>query len=85
MCLLDSVGGRRATHRRITQDFAPLQADLRRCGVFHGTLCRHYVPPNTSTKTRVSLDFRIGVEGCFDPLWVLRGTLDDHNRREVIL
>ena len=53
--------------------------------VFHGTLCRHYVPPNASTKTRVSLDFRIGVEGCFDPRWVLRGTLDDHHRREIVL
>ena len=66
-------------------DFKPLEADLGRCGVFHGTLCRHYVPPNASSKTRVSLDFRIGVEGCFDPLWVLRGTLDDHHRREIVL
>ena len=66
-------------------DFKPLEADLGRCGVFHGTLCRHYVPPNASSKTRVSLDFRIGVEGCFDPRWVLRGTLDDHHRREIVL
>ena len=66
-------------------DFHPLAADLGRCGVFHGTLCRHYVPPNESSFTRASLDFRIGVDGCFDPTWVLRGTVDDHNRRRIVL
>ena len=33
----------------------------------------------------MSLDFRIGVEGYFDPAWMMRGTKADHNRREVLL
>ena len=53
--------------------------------VFHGNSCEHYTELNVSDATRVSLDFRIGVEGCFDPRWVLRGTLDDHHRREIVL
>jgi hypothetical protein len=33
----------------------------------------------------MSLDFRVGVEGYFDPAWTMRGTKADHNRREVVL
>ena len=36
---------------------------------FHGTLLRHYVPPNPTAFTRVSLDFRVGVGRCYDPMW----------------
>ena len=50
-------------------------------GSFHGTLCRHHVPPNATCYTRVSLDFRVGVEGCFDPEWKFKGTSMDHVRR----
>ena len=41
------------------------------------------VPANPTRCTRASLDFRVGVDGCFDPEWVLRGTKADHNRREM--
>ena len=61
-------------------DFHPLLVDVGQIGVFHGTSCRHYVPPNASRFTRVSLDFRVGVEGCFDPTWVFAGTRSDHSR-----
>ncbi|CAB9499928.1 expressed unknown protein [Seminavis robusta] len=50
---------------------------------FHGSSCRHFVNRNDSDKTRVSMDFRIGVEGFFDPYWQMSGTTDDHGRREV--
>jgi hypothetical protein len=52
---------------------------------FHGSSCRHYVNTNESEYTRVSLDFRVGIEGFFDPMWEMRGTTDDHARREVRL
>ena len=66
-------------------DFHALAPRPGEVAVFHGTLCRHRVPPNPSACTRASLDFRVGVEGCFDPAWVLRGTLDDHHRSSVVL
>ena len=40
-------------------------------------------PPTRPARTRASLDFRIGVEGYFDPGWTMRGTKADHGRREV--
>ena len=66
-------------------DFHPLAPQVGQVAVFYGSFCRHKVPPNPSAHTRASLDFRVGVEGCFDPRWVLRGTLDDHHRREIVL
>jgi hypothetical protein len=33
----------------------------------------------------VSLDFRVGVEGFFDPQWQMVGTTDDHDRQVVRL
>ena len=53
--------------------------------MFHGTSCRHYVPANKTDLTRVSLDFRVGVGGWYDPEWTMSGTTDDHNRRRVEL
>lgn len=53
--------------------------------VFHGSSCRHYVNANHTDFTRVSLDFRVGVEGYFDPKWMMVGTTDDHSRRKVVL
>ena len=43
------------------------------------------VPANPSDCTRVSLDFRVGVEGHFDPHWSMRGTKADHCRAQVTL
>ena len=54
-----------------------------RAVAFHGTSRRHRVPANASARTRASLDFRIGVEGYFDPEWTMRGTKADHGRRKV--
>lgn len=52
---------------------------------FHGSSCRHYINANTTPYTRVSMDFRVGVEGYFDPTWAMVGTSDDHTRSQVSL
>ena len=52
---------------------------------FHGTSKRHYVPSNPTTKSRVSLDFRVGVEGSFDPNWGMKGEMGGHGRRLLVL
>ena len=48
-------------------DYHPLEVEPGQIAVFHGSLCRHHVPANPTRCTRASLDFRVGVEGCFDP------------------
>ncbi|CAE7469476.1 strG, partial [Symbiodinium necroappetens] len=50
------------------EDFQPLAINHGSIAVFHGTLCRHKVPANTSPFTRVSLDFRIGIGDFFDSI-----------------
>jgi hypothetical protein len=67
------------------EDYHPIEARPGQLVLFHGSSCRHYVPANASRHTRVSLDFRVGVEGYFDPAWEMRGTTDDHFRREAML
>ncbi|KAL3937410.1 MAG: hypothetical protein SGBAC_007480 [Bacillariaceae sp.] len=66
-------------------DFHPIPAKLGQVISFHGSSCQHYVNANASTHTRVSLDFRVGVQGFFDPYWQMKGTTDDHGRKEVVL
>lgn len=66
-------------------DFHPMVANPGQVVSFHGTSCRHYVNANVTPWTRVSLDFRIGVEGFFDPQWVMPGTTCDHDRKVVQL
>jgi hypothetical protein len=66
-------------------DYHPLPANYGEVVTFHGSSCRHYVNPNHSNKTRVSLDFRVGVEGFFDPQWQMVGTTNDHDRQVVRL
>lgn len=66
-------------------DDQPLDATLGEAVAFFGTGCRHHVPANPSDCTRVSLDFRVGVEGHFDPKWSMRGTRADHSRAQVTL
>lgn len=68
-----------------SDDFHPIKANVGEIISFHGSSCRHYVNTNDSPNTRVSLDFRVGVEGFFDPMWEMRGTTDDHCRKEVRL
>lgn len=62
----------------------PIRVGLAQIASFHGTSRRHSVPANASPYTRVSLDFRIGIGGHFDPLWSLRGTLSEHGRIHVV-
>jgi len=66
-------------------DFHPLEITHGSIACFHGTLCRHSVPANTSPKTRVSMDFRIGIRPYFDPAWTLKGIDHDHSRRLCIV
>ena len=64
-------------------DYHPIAARVGEAISFHGSSRRHYVNPNASSNTRVSLDFRIGVQGFFDPVWSMQGTTDDHTRKKV--
>ena len=66
-------------------DFHPLEVGHGEIAAFHGTLCRHRVPPNTSTSTRVSLDFRVGVGDYFDPSWKLKEAKAQHTRRALTI
>ena len=66
-------------------DFRPLKAEYGEVASFHGSSCRHYVNPNHSLWTRVSLDFRVGVSGYYDEHWQMAGTTNDHSRRKVTL
>ena len=66
-------------------DYRPLKVEYGEVASFHGSSCRHYVNPNRSPFTRVSLDFRVGVGGYFDPGWRMNGTTNDHDRRKVTL
>jgi hypothetical protein len=64
-------------------DFHPLCVKSGEIVAFHGSSCKHYINKNTSMYTRMSMDFRVGVKGFFDPTWMMQGTTDDHGRREV--
>jgi len=66
-------------------DDAPLDVGYGEIAAFHGSVCSHHVPANESRHTRVSLDFRVGVEGFFDPHWSMKGTKEDHGRRKVVV
>lgn len=69
------------------EKYEPLILNVGEIGMFHGTLLRHYVPSNTSPYTRVSLDFRIGVENgkYFDSSWEMKGLKGKHGRKHVML
>jgi hypothetical protein len=64
-----------------TGDYHPIVASLGEVIAFHGSSCRHYVNANATKHTRVSFDFRVGVQGFFDPDWEMCGTNDDHTRQ----
>lgn len=66
-------------------DFCPLSVNYGEIAVFHGSLCHHYVPPNRSPYTRISIDFRVGVGPFFDSMWELPGTRREHGRRVITL
>ena len=69
----------------MADDYRPLKAKPGQVIAFHGSACRHYVNPNKSDQTRASMDFRVGVQGFFDPYWQMKGTTDDHGRKEFVL
>jgi hypothetical protein len=66
-------------------DYHPVPAKPGEILSFHGSSCRHYVNANAASFTRMSMDFRVGVEGFFDPYWQMEGTTDDHGRQEVTI
>lgn len=63
-------------------DFHAIFARPRQLVSFHGSSCRHYVNANSSQSTRVSMDFRVGIQGFFDHEWEMMGTTNDHTRLE---
>jgi hypothetical protein len=65
-------------------DYSPIPAKVGEIAVFHGSSCRHYVNNNQTPFSRISFDFRIGVQGFFDPSWEMQGTNDDHTRRTIV-
>ena len=67
------------------RDLHPLMVEYGEVASFHGSSRVHYVNPNRSLWTRVSMDFRVGVEGYYDPEWQMNGTTNDHNRRKVTI
>ena len=46
-------------------DFEPFELSWGEAMLFWGSQCRHYAPENTTERTRISLDFRVIVEGDF--------------------
>lgn len=66
-------------------DYSPLDIDYGTIAMFHGTLCRHHVPLNSSEFTRISMDFRIGVGDFYDPDWSLEGVKLVHDHRIMYL
>lgn len=68
-----------------TDDFHPLALDVGQIAMFHGTLVRHYAPPNPTNFLRVSMDFRVGIERYYDPKWKLEGLQHYHGRHTITL
>lgn len=74
----------RLTRTTLWVEDSPVAVGLNQVAWFHGSSRRHSVPANASTFTRVSMDFRVGLGGSFDPQWSLRGTVADHSRIHII-
>lgn len=66
-------------------DYHPIKASVGEIIVFHGSSVRHYVNANRTRNTRVSFDFRIGIQDFFDHTWEMQGTTDDHTRQKVLI
>ena len=64
-------------------DYHPIFVKCGEIISFFGSFCRHYIPPNTSPYTRVSLDFRVGIIPYYDASWQMIGTTADHTRRKI--
>lgn len=46
-------------------DYAPFEASYGQVVQFWGAQCMHHTVPNTTTRTRVSFDFRVVPRSCF--------------------
>jgi hypothetical protein len=66
-------------------DCIAVPVDVGQVLAFHGTSRQHYVNSNGTKYTRVSMDFRVGVQGFFDANWEMVGTTADHTRRHVTI
>jgi len=66
-------------------NFHPLEVDYGEISMFHGTVKKHFVPPNKSNSTRVSLDFRVGVGSHFDPSYIDPSVKEQHGRRRIMV
>jgi hypothetical protein len=64
-------------------DCIAVPVDIGQILAFHGTSRKHFVNSNSTKYTRVSMDFRVGVQGFFDANWEMVGTTADHTRRHV--
>lgn len=53
--------------------------------MFHGSLCNHYVPMITEPYTRVSMDFRIGIDKYFDSNYEEKDVKAKHGRKLIVL
>ena len=68
-----------------SKDFKPLNIEYGDIGQFHGTLCHHRAPPNLSVCTRISFDFRIGIDEYYDNEWKMNGIKAQHGRKIMTL
>lgn len=67
----------------VDQEAEPREPVLLPLQHFHGTLCRHHTQPNSSGRTRVSLDFRCAPRSAFDSGWKLPGIVHRHDMRAM--
>jgi len=66
-------------------DFSAWEMDYGQVGLFNGVECRHMTQPNDSGRTRVSMDFRVAPEACFDASWQLPKLTYRHEYRRYEL
>jgi hypothetical protein len=57
--------------------FTPLELAVGQFARFYGVERHHRAPPNTTSSSRVSIDFRCALASCYDESWALLG-----NKRE---
>ena len=66
-------------------DFHALPVVYGQMAHFFGTKIRHFAPTNETELTRLSLDFRIGIEPYFDPKWVNKEAKAQHGRKRIVM
>ena len=66
-------------------NFEYLPINYGEIAMFHGSLLHHYAESNRSCYTRISLDFRIGIDKYFDPNYVMKEAKGKHGWRKISL